>query len=119
MASPVLVQTALAPRLAVYSTSEVNDLISSTIALPNLSTLLAPWSDSVEKVTLRSHTYDSSVTAQRFPLRIDEAIHVRDVGPWETQGGWLDESGQEIQQRANQWLQETSSPTGEYLDEEP
>lgn len=113
MTSHVLAQTALSPRLAIHSTSEVNDLIQSSVGLPDLSTLLAPFSQSVEKVTLRNHNFETNTIASRFPLRFDEASQIRDVGPWETQGGWLDQVGSEIQQKLPQWLKELSRPTGE------
>lgn len=119
MADDASAFTALAPRLVVHSTSEINALLTSSIHLPNFSTLLSPFKDSVERVNLRTHTLESNVQAARFPLRFDEADQLSPLGPWELHGGWVDQVGSEVQAKAAHWVKQVKGPTGECLFSNP
>ena len=93
-----------APRIAVHETAEVADWLDSRLNLPDLAVLLKPWqSRGVERVNLRSSTYETS-TAQYFPLWIDAAASIVEEGQWEHEAAWLDDAATEISQRTESWL---------------
>jgi hypothetical protein len=98
------VAAALAPRIAIYESEDVSSLCREHLGLPDLATLLKPWQAAgVERVNLRTSTFES-ITAPVFPLHIDEVSEVREEGPWEREGGWLDSMTADINAKLDDWL---------------